>query len=223
VLLAATGLLAAGLVGYLGGLVLGSVVLSGVALVGLGSLRGAGVTRAAIGFLLGSALALLGGDALGRSLGRPAGTPWLATSGGAERTFQVWSEAVRLGARFPVFGVGLNGFGAVHAQVKHDDACSSTALSSILQWWAETGTAGMLLLAAAAAWAIWKLPAAWRRVGPADRPLAGALLGSVVGCVAFSAGAWTVQLPAVALAAAALAGTLNRWLAGGTDIFVEFE
>jgi hypothetical protein len=32
---------------------------------------------------------------------------------------------------------------------------------------------------------------------------------------------WTVELPVVALAASAFAGTCNRWLAGGTDLFVE--
>jgi hypothetical protein len=31
---------------------------------------------------------------------------------------------------------------------------------------------------------------------------------------------WSIELAAVALAASALAGTWNRWLAGGTDLFI---
>jgi hypothetical protein len=222
-ILVATIWLTAALMGYLGGMFLGAVLLAGGGVVTVCCLRGAGVARSALGLLLSSTLALVAGDAIGRSLGRLPGSPWLAEQGGVERTKEVWTEAAQMGARLPVFGVGLNAFGAVHAQVKHDDACSSTAMSSLLQWWAESGSVGMILISLGLAWCLWRLPGAWKRVGAADRPLAGALLGSAVSFGGFSLVAWTVQLPAVALATAALGGTLNRWLAGGTDLFIERE
>ena len=221
IFLLATGLLAVGLSGYLGGLLLGGVLVLGVGVVCLATLRGVGVSRAAFLILIGCVLSLLGGNAIGNAVGRPAGSPWLATAEGRVRTQQVWKETVQLGARFPVFGVGLNSYGPVHAMVKHDDASSSTALSSLGQWWAETGVAGLLLLASGLAWIVWKLPSAWTRVGSADRALPAAMVGSAFSFGLFSAVAWTIQLPAIAIAAAALGGTMNRWLAGGTDLFVE--
>ena len=133
----------------------------------------------------------------------------------------MWTEAVRLGLRFPYFGTGLNSFGAVHSQVKHDDAGSSTALSSVLQWWAETGMAGVALVLVGLLWSLRKLPAAWSRVGSADRALPAALLGSAISFGLYSCMAWTSQLPAIAIAAAAICGSINRWLVGGTDLFLE--
>jgi hypothetical protein len=47
------------------------------------------------------------------------------------------------------------------------------------------------------------------------------LIGAAAGFTLFSAVHWTVELGSVALAASALGGTWNRWLAGGTDLFVE--
>ena len=94
-------------------------------------------------------------------------------------------------------------------------------MSSVLQLLAESGVVGLLLLGAAGLWALVRLPQALKRVGSADRALAFGLIGTVL-CFAFvSTVHWTVELVAVALAASAVAGTTNRWLCGGTDLFVE--
>ena len=60
-----------------------------------------------------------------------------------------------------------------------------------------------------------------KRVGSADRTLAYGLIGAALGFSLWSVVHWTVELPAVAISASALGGTWNRWLAGGTDLFVE--
>jgi hypothetical protein len=51
--------------------------------------------------------------------------------------------------------------------------------------------------------------------------LACGLVASAVCFGAFASVHWTVELPAVGLAACAVLGTLDRWLSGGTDLFVE--
>ena len=66
-----------------------------------------------------------------------------------------------------------------------------------------------------------RLPGGLKRVGSADRSLAYGLIGAAVGFSLLSVVHWTVELPAVAISASALGGTWNRWLAGGTDLFVE--
>jgi hypothetical protein len=60
-----------------------------------------------------------------------------------------------------------------------------------------------------------------RRVGSADRVLAFALTGSLLAFAVTSLVQPTLQAAAVALAACAVAGTAERWLAGGTDLFAE--
>ena len=70
-------------------------------------------------------------------------------------------------------------------------------------------------------WCLFRLPGAVRRVGTADRSLVFGLIGAAAGFSLYSAVHWTVELAAVAVAASALGGTWNRWLAGGTDLFVE--
>jgi hypothetical protein len=71
------------------------------------------------------------------------------------------------------------------------------------------------------AWVLFKLPAALRRVGGADRAMVFGLIGAFASFGLFSMIHWSIQLTAVALAASAVAGTANRWLAGGTDLFLE--
>jgi O-antigen ligase len=90
-----------------------------------------------------------------------------------------------------------------------------------MQWWSESGAVGLGLLGIAAVWSLLRLPAAIGRVGSADRALAFGMIGASVCFGVVSAIHWTVELPVVALAASAFAGTCNRWLAGGTDLFVE--
>ena len=59
-------------------------------------------------------------------------------------------------------------------------------------------------------------------LGPLTGPWRSACSGSLVVLSGlFSAIHWTVELSAIALAASAVAGTANRWLAGGTDLFVD--
>jgi O-antigen ligase len=118
-------------------------------------------------------------------------------------------------------GVGLGAYGAVVPQIKAFDAASETASSALLQWWAEAGLAGALILAVAFGWAGWALRGAWLRVGQADRALPAGMVGALAAFAAFSTLHWSVQGIAVALAAAAVVGTANRWLAGGTDLFVD--
>ena len=62
---------------------------------------------------------------------------------------------------------------------------------------------------------------AWRRVGSADRAMACGLVASAACFGGFAAVHWAVELPAVALSACAVLGTMDRWLSGGTDLFVE--
>ena len=77
------------------------------------------------------------------------------------------------------------------------------------------------LLALAALWCVCPLAGLSQAVGSADRTLAYGLIGAALGFSLWSVVHWTVELPAVAISASALGGTWNRWLAGGTDLFVE--
>ncbi len=136
-------------------------------------------------------------------------------------TTQVWSDAVPIIRDFPLLGTGLGTFASIYPYYKSRDAASTTALSSVLQWWVESGLVGLVLLALGAIWVIWRIPGSVRRVGTADRVLAFGLIGAASGFTLYSVVHWTVELTSVALAASAVGGTMNRWLAGGTDLFVE--
>ena len=94
-------------------------------------------------------------------------------------------------------------------------------MSSLIQWAAESGAIGLMLLLTAVLWILYRLPAVVKRVGSADRTLAYGLIGAALGFSLWSVVHWTVELPAVAISASALGGTWNRWLAGGTDLFVD--
>ncbi len=209
------------LAGYLGGVVLGLPIALGLALAGLASARGTGVRWSALGLTASALAALAAGNHLGGSFGRPAGADPLATPGGLAEAKRTWVDAARVARDFPLFGSGLGSFATVFPHYKARDVASTTAQSSLLQWWAEAGWAGAALLAAGGLWCLRRLPSAVARVGSADRPLAWALVGATVGFGLMSAIHWTIQLSAVALAACAVGGTLNRWLAGGTDLFLE--
>ncbi len=132
-----------------------------------------------------------------------------------------WTESLPILRDFPVFGTGLGTFPVVHPYYKSVDGARNTAMSSVLQWAVESGAVGLGLLATAVLWCLIRLPGAIHRVGTADRALAFGLLGSLLCFGLFSMVHWTVELSAIALAAAAVAGTANRWLAGGTDLFVD--
>lgn len=133
----------------------------------------------------------------------------------------VWAETLDVARAFPWVGSGLGSFATVHPYFKARDAASTTAMSSVLQWAAEAGVAGMALLGLGLLWCLVRVPGGLKRVGRVDRSLAHGLIGAALGFSLFSVVHWTVELTAVAIAASALGGTCNRWLAGGTDLFVD--
>ncbi len=191
----------------------------GLAVVGIpaaaGSRMSALVLTAVLLTSLGSGAALVTtwADAIG---GPPPVVPvsW-------ESTQLLWKESLPFLAEFPVVGTGLGSFGTIHPYAKTQDAASTTAMSSVLQCTIESGAIGVSLVAAALLWCICRVVVCLKRVGAADRTLAAGLLGGAVGFGLWSIVHWSVELPAVAIAASALGGTLNRWLAGATDLFVE--
>jgi hypothetical protein len=133
----------------------------------------------------------------------------------------IWAENLPILRDFPVVGTGLGSFGTIYPYVKTHDGSSTTAMSSLLQFAVESGALGLGILALAALWCTCRLPVCLKQVGPADRTLAYGLIGAALGFSLWFAVHWTIELPAVAIAASALLGTWNRWLAGGTDLFVE--
>ena len=217
------GLIVAGsvLVGVIGGRLPAAVFAFGLALVGLAGTWSSGLRKTGLAATVLVLAGLGGGVAVGESSfvedeGRAA-LPKLDWAG-ARAT---WAESLPILRDFPVLGTGLGTFPAVHPYYKARDGARNTAMSSVLQWAVETGAVGLGLLATAGLWCLIRLPGAIRRVGTADRALAFGLLGSLAGFGLFSAIHWTVELSAIALAASAVAGTANRWLAGGTDLFVD--
>ncbi len=211
------GLLVAGLVlvGLIAGPWASAPFAVGLAIVGVPGAWSAGCRKAALATTALLLAALAGGVALEGHVGGGLPRP---DRDGARR---LRAESLAILRDFPIVGTGLGTFPTVHPYYKGGDAASATAGSSVLQWAVESGAVGVALLATAGLWCLVRLPGAIRAVGTADRPLAAGLLGSLVCFGLFSAIHWTVELPAVALAASAVAGTANRWLAGGTDLFVE--
>ncbi len=134
---------------------------------------------------------------------------------------RTWRESWAIFCDFPLLGTGMGTFATVHPYYKTGDIEPNSAMSSLAQWAVESGWVGVGLAGVLGCWAVARLPGAIGRVGTADRSLCYGLVGSLLGFGMFSAIHWTVELPAIALAVAAIAGTANRWLAGGTDLFVE--
>ncbi len=221
VLLYLSTLLGAGLVGLFAGPVLGLPFGVAILLVGLPSLFGSGLRLKGLCFIALCTGALASGVVLGDRWGE-----WLPSANPTPRvdfarSRGVWSDALPILKDFPLIGTGLGSFSSIQPYYKTRDAASTTAMSSLLQWCAESGLVGMGLLALGGLWVLFRLPGAIRRVGSADRALAFGLIGAVICFGIVSTLHWTVELFAVALAASAVAGTCNRWLAGGTDLFVE--
>jgi hypothetical protein len=133
----------------------------------------------------------------------------------------LWTESLTILRDFPLLGTGMGSFAAIHPYVKTHDATSTTAMSSLMQWGAESGAIGLALLAATVVWSLCRLPVGLKRVGSADLMLAYGMIGAALGFCLWSVMHWSVELPAVAISASALGGTWNRWLAGGTDLFVD--
>jgi hypothetical protein len=221
VLLSSLLLASAVLVGLMAGPLASLPFALGLVLVGFPAARGTGLGWTAVGLTAAVLLLLGGGVALGAVWERfdGVGPPWAAWDfRAAER---VWRNAARMAADYPLVGTGAGAFAAAFPFYKSFDAAPNTAQSSLIQWWVEAGAAGLALLGLALLWSLCRMPGAVRRVGTADRSLAFGLIGAATSFSLFSAVHWTVELSAVALAASAWGGTWNRWLAGGTDLFVE--
>jgi hypothetical protein len=134
---------------------------------------------------------------------------------------RLWTESAPILGDFPLMGTGLGSFNTIYPYMKTQDASSTTAMSSLLQCAVESGALGLAIVAMAALWCVIRLPVSLKRVGSADRSLAYGLIGAAVGFSLWFVVHWTVELPAIAISASALGGTWNRWLTGGTDLFVE--
>jgi hypothetical protein len=209
------------LIGVLAGLIPSLTFALALLIVGVPGTWSSGLRKTGLVLTVLVLGALGGGVVIGDSVIREAnGRPSLPRIDwdGAKTT---WSESLAILRDFPVLGTGFGTFAAVHPYYKTRDGARNTAMSSLLEWSVESGAVGMGLLVTAGFWCLLRLPGAIGRVGTADRALPYALFGSLVGFVLFSAIHWTVDLSAVALGAAAVAGTANRWLAGGTDLFVD--
>jgi hypothetical protein len=138
-----------------------------------------------------------------------------------ESAQRLWSESLQILREFPLVGAGLGTFPSIHPYFKDRDMASTTAMSSLFQWGAETGAVGLGILSLAVFWCLLRLPVCLKRVGSVDRSLAHGLIGAAVSFSLLAVLHWTIELSAVAVSASALGGTWNRWLAGGTDLFVE--
>jgi hypothetical protein len=138
-----------------------------------------------------------------------------------DATCRLWSECRPIFENFYTVGTGFGTFPTAHAYFKTRDVPAGPAMSSALRCAVEAGWAGVLLVGLAALWSLCRLPVCLKRVGSADRALAHGLIGAALGFSLWSILHWTIELPAVAISASALGGTWNRWLAGGTDLFVD--
>jgi O-antigen ligase len=221
VLLLGLVVISAVLVGLLAGPILCVPFAVALLVVGLPSAWPTGLRWTSVGLTALSLLALGCGALIADVWARIPGArpPTLPEGIAIART--VWTDAWRITADFPIFGSGLGSFGSIYPYYKTQDPSQTTALSSLIQWWVESGAMGMGLLVIGIVWCLIRMPGAIRRVGSADRSLVFGLIGAAVGFTLYSALHWTVELAAVALAASALGGIWNRWLAGGTDLFVE--
>jgi hypothetical protein len=219
VLLALLVVISALLVGVMAGRWLWIPFALSLLLAGIPGAWASGLRWTAVAMTGAAVVALATGVALGAYL---AGVPGAGPSDvGLETAARVWSDAGAIVRDFPVLGAGLGSFASVYPFYKSLDQTQTTALSSLVQWVVESGAAGAAVLAAAFGWCLFRLPGAVRKVGSADRSLAFGLIGAAAGFSLYSLVHWTVELAAVALAASALGGAGNRWLAGGTDLFVE--
>ncbi len=221
VLLALMMVVSAVMVGLLAGPWFSLPFATALLLVGIPSARGTGLRWTALGITLMVLLGLGSGVAAGGVWAESTTSPPPIAAVNSAATVVVWTDSLSIVKDFPLLGTGLGTFATVIADYKSADAAPTTAMSTVLQWWVETGFLGLGLLALAVFWCLVRLPGALGQVGTADRALAFGLIGAASGFTLFATVHWTVELISVALAASAVAGGLNRWLAGGTDLFVE--
>jgi O-Antigen ligase len=213
-------LASAALVGLLAGPAYSVVFGLGLLLVGIPSAWPSGLRWTGLGLTMLTVFALVAGAGGGMVWAASTAPPPVAAAELANAR-QVWRDALPIVRDFPLIGTGFGSFASIYPFYKTHDAATNTAMSSLLQWWVESGFVGLAVLGAGMLWCVCRLPGALRRVGTADQALAFGLIGAAVAFTLFSAVHWTVELASVALAASAVAGVGNRWLAGGTDLFVE--
>lgn len=209
------------MVGMLAGAWLSVPFAIALLLVGLPSAWPSGLKWVAVGVSAATVLCLAGGVALGDFLFRGSNGAQGISIVELATARRVWADAWVIARDFPIVGTGLGSFPSVYPFYKTLDQAHTTALSSLVQWIVESGLVGVGLLGIAILWCLVRLPGAIRRVGSADRALAFGLIGAMAGFSLYAVLHWSVELAAVALAASALCGTWNRWLAGATDLFVE--
>jgi hypothetical protein len=193
----------------------------GLLVVGLPSLAARGSRGSAIGLTILLLVSLAMGATLVATWARIVGGQPPVAPLSWEATRLLWTESLPLLKEFPVAGTGFGSFPTIHPYFKMHEASSTTAMSSLLQCAVESGVIGLGILGLAGLWSVCRLPFCLKRVGSADRTLAYGLLGATLGFSLWFVVYWTIELPAVAISVSALGGTWNRWLAGGTDLFVE--
>ncbi|MEW4570345.1 O-antigen ligase domain-containing protein [Tautonia sp. JC769] len=209
------------LIGVIAGPLLAIPFAAGLVLAGLPGAWPTGLRWLAVGLTMLSLVSLGAGVSGNRLLGWGTDPKFAPITAELDRAEELWRSSARIIRDFPLLGTGLGTFGRVIPSYKGTDASPTTAGSSLLQWVVESGLAGAGVLGLAVMWGLARIVRAWRRVGSADRALACGLVASAVCFGAFASVHWTVELPAVGLAACAVLGTLDRWLSGGTDLFVE--
>ncbi len=213
-------LLGSGLVGTLGGPILAVPVAIGLGLSGLSGLRVWGLRTASVVVTTLTLMSLGIGLWVGPMLDPIPGRAPISV-GGWKAAEPDWKAAARVALDFPILGSGLGSYPTLVPHYKSADETPTTARSSLAQWWAEAGFAGLSLVGLGILWCLWKLPGSLRRIEPADYVLPASLMGAMASFALFSTIHWSMELSAVALSACAVAGTANRWLSGGTDLFVE--
>lgn len=219
--LAVSLLLGAGVIGCLAGFWLSLPFAAALALIGLPAMRGTGLRWLSAGVTAAALVALLAGVGIRGQLDRAGAVgPWQGESDWAAAQ-TVWRDSARAFRDFPMLGSGLGTFATIYPSYKSLEAASTTARSSVLQFAVEAGAGGLAVAGLGLVWIVLRVVPAWRMVGTADRALAWGLIGTGACAFVFLSVHWMVEVPAVALAAAAFAGTLDRWLAGGTDMFVD--
>lgn len=214
-------LLSAALCGFLGGRTLIIPLILGLALAGLPAAWSSGLRWAGVGLTALMLVALIGCAELGARCEALRTPDQRLSAYDLDSARESWSEASGIARDFRFVGAGLGSYATIQPYYKATDAAATTASSSLFQWCAETGLAGMAILALAGLWCLIRLPGALKRVSAVDRLLAFGLAGAMVSFGLFSVLHWSVELGLIALAASAVGGTMDRWLAGGTDLFAE--
>ncbi len=133
---------------------------------------------------------------------------------GAESSVQsrldAWRDSLRIWRQYPLLGAGPNAFRAVYPQHRTTTARDARdfAENEYVQWLAETGIAGTLLLAWGAVILVRRLGTAWREAGPAVAGQLAAATGALVAAAVHALVDFPMHLPLYALTLGSLTGML---------------